>query len=136
MDIHWTTDLSVGVETIDAQHRELFSRLNRLFNACQSGDCTREVEPVLQFLLTYVQEHFAEEEQLMQEADYPELEEHRQQHAEFRRLIDDFERRIRTEENVLGIAREFNRILIDWLTEHVCTVDRALGRYLLDQTIY
>jgi hemerythrin len=38
--MQWTEDLSVGVETIDNQHKELFSRINSLADAIRLGKCT------------------------------------------------------------------------------------------------
>ena len=38
--MQWTEDLTVGVEAIDNQHKELFSRINSLADAIRQGKCT------------------------------------------------------------------------------------------------
>ncbi len=39
--IEWTVDLSISIEKIDNQHKELFKRVNMLLEACKIGkECT------------------------------------------------------------------------------------------------
>ncbi len=75
MALEWTPDLSVGVEEIDEQHRELFRRAERLIATLRCGD-RGEVLPLLAYLDEYVAHHFSAEERLMREVRYPALEEH------------------------------------------------------------
>ncbi|MCK6519793.1 hemerythrin family protein, partial [Myxococcota bacterium] len=79
----WTPGMSVGVPELDSQHRELFTRLNRLVAAIRAGRGSADVAPVLAFLDDYTREHFADEERVMERAGYPALAEHRAQHAGF-----------------------------------------------------
>ena len=67
MAIEWTEDLATGVPEIDAQHKELFSRINRLLEACNQGQGRAEVGKTLAFLEEYVLIHFSTEEKIMTE---------------------------------------------------------------------
>ena len=49
MLVKWTPEYAVGVEEIDRQHQELFSRINDLLEACQRGEGKQEVGKVLSF---------------------------------------------------------------------------------------
>jgi len=77
--MQWTEDLSVGVETIDNQHKELFSRINSLADAIRQGKCTYIIHGVVTFLEDYAASHFSAEEAFMQHHAYPEYQQHRQQ---------------------------------------------------------
>ena len=37
MAIEWSSNLATGVPEIDSQHREIFTRVNRLSTACSEG---------------------------------------------------------------------------------------------------
>ena len=63
--MEWTDDLSVGVELIDEQHKELFNRINDLVTAIKSATCTYKLPDVIQFLEDYIVKHFSEEERYM-----------------------------------------------------------------------
>ena len=55
--LEWTEALSVGVEEIDAQHRELFRRAARLLEGIHAGE-PEELGALLDFLYRYAVEHF------------------------------------------------------------------------------
>ena len=130
MAIEWTADLSTGVNEIDNQHRELFQRINDLLDACNRGKGKEEVKKVISFLEDYVVTHFSEEEKYMGRYDYPEGLSHKKRHAEF---MENF-LRLKTEFEAEGpgvhIVVSINRLVVDWLRNHIRKTDRALGSFL------
>jgi len=56
--IAWNDSLSVGVMTIDAQHKKLVDTLNQLHDAMLSGQARQLTSPILERLLQYTREHF------------------------------------------------------------------------------
>jgi len=84
--IVWKDEYSVGVKVIDDQHKELFRRVNKLFDDVSRGNVTTVLE-TLDFLNSYVIYHFSAEEQLMAKANYPELESHKNEHEWFKSEI-------------------------------------------------
>lgn len=130
MAIYWTRDLEIGVESIDRQHRELFERIDALITACQAGRCQDEVGGLLGFLQDYVQVHFGEEEALMGYSDYPELDEHAAEHAGFSLHLQELVQGFSAQGFTSPLLNDLNATLIDWLYDHVCRRDRALGQWL------
>jgi hemerythrin len=130
MSFVWTPDLSVGVESIDIQHQELFLRVNALLAVVKNGPQEQEVLQMLAFLGDYIVRHFEDEEQLMQKTGYPglarQLAEHQQLMAAFKRLRTKFARH--------GIdamlAKDVEGEVCDWLVRHVQVTDRALGEWI------
>jgi hemerythrin len=133
MNVRWTPALSVGVERIDAQHRELFARLDALLTALAEARGPEEVFGTLSFLGEYVSTHFLAEEALMQHVGYPGADAHVVEHesfiGRFRRLRSLFARGGAD----ASLAGDVKRELADWLTEHVCGTDRALAEFVRAQ---
>ncbi len=77
----WEDGMSVGVESIDVHHRQVWRRVRHLADAVSDGRAA-EVRAALRFLHGYLAEHNAEEERWMADAGYPGAGEHGRIHAE------------------------------------------------------
>jgi hemerythrin len=128
MPLQWTQALSVGIPEIDAQHQELFRRVDRLLAATLADD-HGETGAMLAFLGEYVEVHFATEERFMQEVAYPGLERHRGEHERFVADLRALHRDFAGGGAFPGLVGRLNRQIGDWLRGHVCVTDLALGRF-------
>lgn len=132
----WTPGMTVGIANVDAQHRELFVRLNDLVTALRRGAGGAELDRVIGFLEGYVRHHFAEEEELMQAAGYPGCDGHRRLHADFVARLDAVKRRLAAGDGDReALSAELHLHLRDWLVHHIIGADRAFGRYAVDRGI-
>ena len=77
----WSPDLETGHAVIDEQHRSLFALANRLDEcvACEADDADLVGDAIYR-LNDYVIEHFADEEALMAQSEYPRSVTHRSEH--------------------------------------------------------
>jgi len=130
--LHWTTALSVGVREIDAQHRELFARVDRLLDAMLRGDRS-EAARLLAFLREYVVVHFAAEERLMEETAYPALQRHPDEHRRFDAMLRELDAEFRDEGPTASLVFRLEHLAVAWLHDHVTFTDAAMGRWLLAQ---
>ena len=130
MKLQWTQDLSVGVEEIDSQHRELFDRINALDSAMRQGRAKEEVVRLFEFLDEYVITHFGTEEKYMTDYSYAGYALHKTKHDWFKKEFSD----IRTKLDVEGITPDAimlsNNLLITWFSNHIRTIDMMLGSFL------
>lgn len=126
--IEWTGALSVGVPSIDAQHRQLVDLLNDLDAAVAHGYTDEITRSMLDRLIRYANEHFGYEEELFARTGYPDAVAHVTEHALFRQHVEELDKRARRGEFVLGI--EVVRFLREWLLDHVQVTDRAYGVHL------
>lgn len=116
----WDASLSVGIDAIDAQHRQLISYINMLEDAV--AERSREpVATVLTRMIEYTVSHFAFEEALMARAGYKVLPHHKKVHDDFTRRMHDYERRFTAGED---IARKLLSDLRIWLTNHIKRDDK------------
>jgi hemerythrin len=137
METEWSEDLSIGIEPIDSQHKELFRRIAALRAGLRSGQGRSALLETLDFLAEYVDVHFSSEEKYMQRYDYPNTFTHRQAHEKFIREIADYKKEMKSLDaaneitSFLGIAVE--RRLADWLKDHIGVMDKKLGTYLAER---
>jgi hemerythrin len=114
----WSDKLVFGIDTIDAQHKQLFD-LAATFEG--QGDQIRLMKTLAE-LCNYVLEHFREEEELLAACGYPGLEEHRVLHRRFRGMIVDLlgEARSMTLDQV---AERVHYLINGWFYNHIMVID-------------
>ncbi len=129
MALTWSEIWCVGVREIDAQHRALVEQIAALTEASRK-ERPEGLQKTLDFLGSYVIEHFATEERLMKQYDYPRYAAHKREHDE---LVADWGE-IRDQYLADGATpRVFialNLRLANWLTNHVFSTDKQTGRFL------
>jgi hemerythrin len=131
MPFTWTSELELGVEEIDEQHRELFRRAERLYHAMRQGQ-PLAAEAMLASFRDFVFSHFEFEERWMRRAEFPGLDGHREAHREFAdrlHAITGEYRRHGPSPAVADTLREWSEA---WLQEHIGGPDRLLGRWVVD----
>lgn len=131
MAISWRDDLATGIEDIDLQHKELFSRIDSLMEACNRGQGKEEVLKTLLFLDDYIKSHFAAEENLQKRSDYPGYLVHRDLHHRFVRQVDELERQFKNEGATIGLVIQTNRTITEWLIQHISKVDKEFAAYVM-----
>jgi hemerythrin-like metal-binding protein len=124
----WHSSLAMNVPEIDEQHRYLIGLINS-YHQSLTGQAPREqLADVLTFLAGYVKQHFATEENMMQETLFPDRAAHVAEHealsARVAEMIRQFESGTLPHDSVLA---EFLR---DWLTQHILKIDRKLADWL------
>jgi hemerythrin len=130
MPLTWTASLSVGVNEIDNQHKELFNKINSLLDAMSKGKGRDEIEKVIQFLSDYVVMHFNTEEKMMTIHKYPEMASHKGQHNSFTMKLQDLKKKLAAEGPTSTVVIEAQPLLVDWWYNHINKVDKVLGEFL------
>lgn len=127
----FSENLYTGNGTIDAQHRELIEKINRLLEVCENGDGKLAALRMLNYLSEYTQFHFREEEQLQQAAEYPGIEQHKKKHEELRRTVEELYEMLEEEEGPTDkFVHQVSRNVIEWLYNHIQGFDRSVAEYL------
>ncbi|MFV0478450.1 MAG: bacteriohemerythrin [Parahaliea sp.] len=106
----------------DTQHRRLFEILELL----RQPETSRQA---LDQLKSYIDSHFALEEEYMRRLDYSDYESHTRAHRQFQKEIEELCRYSESDsEDFLATASTF---LTEWLTRHVMGVDKELEAAIL-----
>lgn len=130
MALEWTQDLATGSEEIDFQHKELFRRVNALLESCRQGKGKAELNRVIEFLDEYVVKHFSEEEKFMRKYEYPGHANHKTEHLKFIATFSELKKEIERQGPALDLVVKTNRMIVQWLINHISKVDRSLGMFL------
>ncbi|NLK03736.1 MAG: hemerythrin family protein [Clostridiales bacterium] len=125
----WTPSLSVGVDRIDEQHKTWFDKAEKLFEAGRNKESKQYIGELLEFLDSYTKEHFADEEKYMREINYPEYEQQRKAHSAFIAQLSDLRENYKTSGGNLLVIINANKMVIDWLTKHISTMDKKIGEF-------
>jgi len=75
-----------AVADIEHQHSELVSMFSKLNEAVKNNESRKNIYQIIDDVISFTREHFADEEQLMRESAYPEIDSHKTMHRE---LIDE-----------------------------------------------
>jgi hemerythrin len=121
----WTQEqYGTNVDVCDAQHQELFGRVNALNEAVGSGD-REKIGDCLDYLIDYVVEHFQTEERLMEQRGYSGLEQHRQEHENLISTCTDLQGRFHA--NEADIEEGTMAFIKNWLDHHIPQIDKSYG---------
>ncbi len=121
--IVWSDKLSVGIRSIDAQHGILVDTVNELHDAMLKGQAKSVTEPLLRNLVACTRDLFSTEEALMDQANYPELAQHRAKHRDLTKKVESYIERFARGDITLSV--HLLNFLRDWLTNHFQREDRA-----------
>lgn len=125
--ILWREALSVGHLVIDADHQKLIELIN-LFETANEAD----IEQILFELVRYTRAHFAREEALQRQANFPEGPEHKVLHEKLAAEAQDFLHQWETSPRI-GHAAMVARLapfLKAWLIDHIINEDLKMKPYL------
>lgn len=131
--VEWQPYLSVGVAEIDRQHRVLFDRYNAFFAAYSEGLAAEEVVRLFGFLEAYVVTHFSDEEKLQQQVGFPGYLRHREHHEALTQQVLELKERLLSEGPTAALIGDVSMLMTGWLIEHINGMDRAVGRFVLEQ---
>jgi len=118
-EIIWDQDFSVGIQEIDEQHQMFIQKINLLISNSQVD---REAGLLIQ-MTQYAGEHFAMEEVLMSQYDYPDREAHIKEHKDFREKTVEFCLAVMDKEE--GVSETTLKYLREWVVNHILKVDMA-----------
>lgn len=124
--IQWSPSLACGRDDIDEEHAGLLTLINQLATLRASGAAATAVRQALVGLRAYTRDHFGREQRLMMRwpVDPGHKAAHLSAHGGFIRCLDRVESLF--ESHGEAVVDTLLMFLVDWLTHHIQTVDRAL----------
>lgn len=126
----WDDSIALGIPIIDGQHKALFDWVNTLDAAIKNGDGAEVVGEVIWNLITYVTEHFSEEERLMLSCNYPDLADHRKEHDQFVSRLREIQVSYINGHEMGESVLDF---MVDWLVCHIKGTDQGYNRFIHQQ---
>ena len=129
--VKWDEKLATGVAEIDEQHKEIFVRFNALMKACDRGRSREMLTEILEFMNSYVLQHFKDEETLQASVGYPGFAAHKTVHEELGGRFVQLRAKFAAHGSTVQLVVETCKLLSEVLFEHIHKHDKALAEFLL-----
>jgi len=129
VSISWSDKYKTGIDSIDEDHQTIFNLVNALSDVVNNEPSGFLISITLLELSKYVSYHFACEEELFKEVEYPESAEHIAGHREIESKLHTFSQQFHTNPQSLN-HDEFILFLEDWLTVHIMETDFGYIPYI------
>jgi hemerythrin-like metal-binding protein len=127
--IHWNKHLSVGIDTLDDDHKALFAIIEQYRLAILNNVKHPPIQKLFENLQHYVHFHFSREEAILRKTNYPDTAKHIEAHRLFASELNRFKQlysdlpSLFPHEAMLGFLNE-------WLINHISTDDKNYIDYL------
>lgn len=119
--VPWLGGMSYGTPELDKLHQALLKEMEKF-----SASTDEEFGEIFRMFLACIESTFRQEEQWMEDIDFPMLKQHQEQHARVLAALHNVQAHVAT--GNLGLGREATaELLPQWLTFHMSTMDTALS---------
>jgi hemerythrin len=125
----WKPEYSVQIASIDAQHLKLVRMINDLYEAIEAGRGKEALIAIIQGLESYVETHFAYEEDLFARFGYPETSSHKAEHEKLVQQVRDLRAKLDWGQTV--ISTQVMMFLTKWLVAHIQGSDKKYVSHLV-----
>ncbi len=131
--VTWKDEYSVGIESIDNDHKMLLKLINQLQTSSLYYTGEDFDKEALNELIEYTKFHFAREEKMMEENGYPDFEAHRQQHRD---MTEEVISRVKAyEADSEKTVDDLLDYLKKWLINHINGTDQKYSSFLRDKGV-
>jgi len=129
--LEWQDSYSVGISSIDQQHKKLVNLINQLQTAVDYSTGEEFEREALNELVAYTKTHFAHEEGLLEQNSYPEFEAHKAEHKKMIQKVESVITEYKQDpDRSMTNALDF---LKDWLINHINGTDKKYSDFLQDK---
>lgn len=131
--LQWKEEYSVGIDSIDQQHKKLVNLINQLQSAVKYSTGEAFEREALDELVDYTKTHFSYEEGLLEQNDYPDFDAHKAQHANMiekvEAVLSEYEK-----DSDTAMLNALN-YLSEWLINHINGTDKNYSQFLIDKGV-
>ena len=127
MKTEWDESITTGNRQLDDEHKRLIQILNRI-EAHQNDPVESEaVSLVIEEIREFASYHFRHEEKYMQQINFPDFEDHKEQHKRFREKIASL--CLDVMDHKKEAPKNIYQCLSDWVANHTCCADKKFCEY-------
>lgn len=118
----WDEKYSVGIQSIDSQHKEIFRHLSKLLEAMKQGQASDVITPIILELERYAALHFQKEEFFFQRFNFLGAAEHIKEHQRFKEKVASLKDDLKS--GKITLSFELLNFLKDWIDHHILIIDK------------
>ncbi len=128
---NFEAEFQLGIELVDREHSQLVEMLNHTYELLAAGQRAEARHYFEEALTNYIDVHFTDEEAFLEEIGYPQLEEHRRIHEQFKRDFETLKPRIASDDD--AAFRQALNDAFSWLLVHIGKADRRYAQFYAEQ---
>ncbi|HTH14967.1 MAG TPA: bacteriohemerythrin, partial [Spirochaetia bacterium] len=128
--IDWNDILSVGITSMDDEHKILFERINALLVGILKEEAQQEVPKLMASVLEYTVFHFTDEQELMKKHGYPKYDQHKGYHEYYLREMGLIQTELASGKMTAELLIEIQDKMINWLLDHIMKIDHEYGIFI------
>ncbi len=131
--VEWKNEYSVGIDSIDQQHKKLLNLINQLQTAVDYSTGEEFERDALDELVAYTKTHFTYEEGLLEQNNYPDFEPHKVQHTKMIEHVEEVLAEYEKDQHTaMSNAVEY---LKGWLINHINGTDKQYSSFLIEKGV-
>ncbi len=131
--IQWSDELSVAIDSIDQQHKTLVAMINKLNDAFEAEQTDQVLGGIFEQLSDYTIKHFAYEETLFAQYDYPQTQEHQNEHRVLVQQVKELQKKMQNGDFMVSV--ELMVFFKEWLLHHILQTDKAYAQFFLGKGV-
>ena len=113
---------------LEKEHQQLIDLLDALDNCISEGGSANQAYKHLSDFVVLAEEHFKNEEEIMEAYHFPEIIDHKKEHAELLEQLFTLQSKLGHGHRPFG--REYMQFLRNWLDVHLFNADDRLDNFL------
>ncbi len=129
----WNDSYSVGIESIDNDHKKLIHLINNLQTAIDYKTDKQFEKQTLDEVIDYTKYHFTREEGLMEDNGYADFVPHKAKHEKMIEQVNEFVQAYEKDES--GAIESLLTYLKSWLINHINGTDQEYSEYLISKGV-
>jgi voltage-gated potassium channel len=123
----WTSDLSVGIPSIDKEHIHWIDLINKIEYSISEGNAKEKLPGILDEISEYTLTHLKHEDELFTKYDYPLLLEHKKIHENLVEKVKDL-----SSQRKYILPESISALLRSWVKHHISVEDKKYSKHLID----
>ncbi|WP_146002789.1 bacteriohemerythrin [Telmatospirillum siberiense] len=127
--LEWQESFGVGIKALDDDHKHLISLINELHAAKDGAGDTSGAASIVGRLADHLRRHFLREEEYLAKIGYPDIEQHRDSHAQTLERIESFAALALAGSTGEALPRQILDFMKAWFLNHVICSDLKLRPY-------
>ncbi len=128
--VKWEEWMSVGLDRIDADHKQVLALLGDLEHQVKEGAGREKILASFDGFIRHIRNHFSLEESLFRQTGFSGAAEHAREHKKLLTQIVDMQKKIQSEAEPLN--RERLNFITNWLVNHILISDK---KYATDPNV-
>ncbi len=113
---------------LENEHQQLFDLLNALDKCISTGNSVNQVHKYLSEFVALAEEHFKNEEAIMETYKYTEIIDHKKEHTDLLEQL--FILKNKFDNGHTPFGKDYMQLLRHWLEDHLFDTDKRLEKFL------